>query len=287
MTAAEPAPESAPVPTLIDPATVAIIAGGGSLPGVLAAALPGALVCAPMGVATALPAERFHFERLVPFLDQLVDRGITTVVLGGAIQRPRLDPALFDAATAQLVPRLVAAMQGGDDATLRAMIAIIEEAGLQVRGAGVVVPDLLPGPGVLGAVRPGPADAVDVARAAMIVAALGAVDVGQGAVVAQGLCLAVEALPGTDVMLAQVARDAARLRPDPAGARGVLFKAPKPGQDWRVDLPAIGPDTVAGAAAAGLGGIAWQAGGVMVLDRAALVAAADAAGVFLWAWAPE
>ena len=73
------------------------------------------------------------------------------------------------------------------------------------------------------------------------------------------------------------------LRPDPGGARGVFYKAPKPGQDRRIDLPALGPDSVAQAAAAGLAGIAWEADGVILLDRDAMVAAADAAGLFLWA----
>ena len=200
----------------------------------------------------------------LPFLDLLHDRGVGAVVFAGAVRRPRLDPALFDPATAQLVPRLVAAMQGGDDAALREVIAIFEDAGLAVLGAEALAPGLVPGAGVLTAARPSAADAVDVARAAGIVAALGAADVGQGAVVAQGLCLAVEALPGTDAMLDWVATVAGGLRPDPEGARGVLYKAPKPGQDRRVDLPALGPDTVRRAAEAGLAGIALEAGGVPV-----------------------
>ena len=72
----------------------------------------------------------------------------------------------------------------------------------------------------------------------------------------------------------------------PGGRRGVLYKAPKPGQDWRMDLPAIGPATVAAAAAAGLAGVAVQAGGVLILDREATVAAADDAGLFLWGASP-
>ena len=143
----------------------------------------------------------------------------------------------------------------------------------------------MPGPGVLcGAVTD--ADRRDATRAAEIVAVLGVADVGQACVVAQGLCLAVEALPGTDAMLDFVALTGAGLRPDPNGARGLLYKAPKPGQDRRIDLPALGPATVAKAAEAGLAGIAWEAGGVMLLDRAATVAAAELAGLFLWSRAP-
>lgn len=263
---------------------IAIIAGAGALPGAVAAALGDAVVFAPEGVDCALPAERFRFERLVPFLRHLVDDGVTAVVLAGAMTRPRLDPALFDPATAQLVPRLLAAMQAGDDATLREVIAVIEEAGLEVLGIEAVAPALIPGPGVLGAVQPDDADRRNAARAAAIVAALGAADVGQGCVVAQGLCLAAEALPGTDAMLDWVAAVAGALRPP--GARGVIYKAPKPGQDRRADLPALGPVTVRKAAAAGLAGVVWQAGGVLVLDRAAMVAEADRLGLFLWSREP-
>ncbi len=260
----------------------AIIAGAGRLPAAVARALNAPMVCAlegfvPDGVAVDLV---FRVERLVPFFRALQDAGVTTVTFAGAVQRPRLDPALFDAATAQLVPRLLAAMAQGDDATLRAVIALFGEAGFAVAGTAQIAPALVPGAGVLcGAV--GPQDQADATRAAAIVAALGAVDVGQGCVVAQGLCLAVEALPGTDAMLAGVAGMPAALRP--IGARGLFYKAPKPGQDMRVDLPALGPETVARVAKAGLGGIVWQAGGVICLDLPEMIRAATDAGLFLWA----
>lgn len=262
---------------------IAVIAGRGGLAAVVAAALDHPLVAALEGFAPdgLVPDLMFRVERLVPFLDHLSDQGVTRVVFAGAVQRPRLDPALFDPATARLVPQLLAAMQGGDDAALRGVIALFEEAGLEVVGVDQVAPDLVPGPGILaGAVTDG--DRRDAARAAAIVQALGAADVGQGAVVAQGLCLGVEALPGTDALLDFVARTGSALRPDPKGPRGLLYKAPKPGQDRRVDLPAMGPGTVARAAAAGLAGLAWEAGGILLLDRAATIAAAEEAGLFLW-----
>lgn len=267
----------------------AIIAGTGALPGHLAAALPEAarLLASPEGLAVDLPADplRFRIERLVPFLDHLAGEGVTRVAFAGAMRRPRLDPEMFDARTAQLVPRLLAAMGQGDDAALRAVIGLFEEFGFEVVAAQALAPDLVPGPGVIcGA--PTEADRADAARAAAVVAGLGALDLGQGAVVAQGLCLAVETLPGTDAMLDFVARAGAALRPDPKGARGVLYKAPKPGQDRRADLPAIGPETVRGASVAGLAGIAWEAGGAMLITPDATRAAAEAAGLFLWAREP-
>lgn len=269
----------------------AIIAGTGPLPGLLATALAGAgedFVLAEMeGFPAAVPGRtplRFRLERLVPFLDHLAGLGVARVVFAGAIRRPRIEAELFDPRTAMLVPQILAALRSGDDGALKAAIAIFEDAGFTVAGADALVPDLVPGPGLL-AGQPSAADEADVTRAAAIVAALGGMDVGQGAVVAQGLCLAVETLPGTDAMLAFVAAQAG-LRPDPAGARGVLYKAPKPGQDRRADLPMLGTGTLRAAHGAGLAGIAWQAGGVILADRAAMVAEAERLGLFLWSRAP-
>ena len=261
--------------------TLALIAGVGRLPGVLA---PRAgLVCAlegfaPEGVAVDVT---FRLERLGALFDVLRRAGVETVCFAGAVRRPAIDPARLDPVTAALAPRLAAAMAAGDDHTLRLVLAIFEEQGFSVRGAAEIAPALLPEPGLLGRVAPDARDEVDAARAAAVVAALGAADVGQGAVVAQGQVLAVEALPGTDWMLGSIT-ELGTLRPDPARGRGLLLKAPKPGQDRRVDLPAVGPRTLEGAARAGLGGLVIEAGGVLLLDREAAVEAADRAGLFLW-----
>lgn len=262
----------------------AIIAGAGRLPAALAAGMaePPLVAAldgfAPEGLTVDL---RFRVERLVPFLRALERDGVGQVIFAGAVTRPRLDPALLDEATASLLPRLMAAMAQGDDATLRVVIELFEESGLSVIGVDQAAPALLPGAGVL-AGSPTSRDEADAARAAAIVAALGAVDVGQGAVVAQGLCLGVEALPGTDALLAQVAGIGA-LRPDPALGRGVFYKAAKPGQDRRIDLPTIGPETLRGVAGAGLGGVVFEAGSVICLELDELRRLAGELGLFLWA----
>ena len=260
--------------------TLAMIAGTGALPAALLQALPQRpYICALHGFAPSVqPDLTFRLERLVPLLHALQDRGITEVVFAGGVQRPRLDPSLFDPATAQLVPRLLAAMQAGDDGTLREILGIFEDHDLTIRAIPDIAPALLPGPGLL-AGHLTPRDEADAARAADIVAALGAVDVGQGACVAQGQCLAVEALPGTDAMLQSVA---AMQRPDPAQGRGLYYKAAKPGQDRRIDLPTIGPQTLALTAAAGLGGVAFQADAVICLDLPVMIQQAQALGLFLW-----
>ena len=275
------------------PAT-ALIAGTGALPVLLAQRLeaegaPFLLAEMEGHPAEARPGwrvEAFCIEQLALLFERLHEAGMARVVFAGAVARPEIDPTRIDPKTAQFLPRLVAAFQQGDDALLRTVIALFEEAGFEVVGAEAIAPELVPGEGVLTTAQPSDADRKDAARAAEIVTAIGGLDVGQGAVVAQGLCLAVETLPGTDAMLRWVADVAADMRPDPAGARGVFYKAPKPGQERRVDLPAIGPETITAAARAGLAGVVIEAGGVMILDREATLAEAERAGLFLWARSP-
>ncbi|MFV0292538.1 MAG: LpxI family protein [Paracoccus sp. (in: a-proteobacteria)] len=259
----------------------AIIAGQGALAPAVASILDNPVVAALEGFAPPIPHQTFRLERLVPFFDWLGEQEVSRVIFAGAVRRPRLDPEAFDPRTASLVPRILTAMQSGDDAALREVIALFEESGFEVVGTADIAPDLVPGPGILVG-EPTAADIADADCAARIVQGLGALDLGQGAVVAQGLCLAVETLPGTAAMLDFVAghKD---MRPRPNGARGVFWKAPKPGQDRRIDLPAIGPDTVDQVVSAGLAGIAWEAGGVILLAPEKVRERARKAGIFLWA----
>jgi DUF1009 family protein len=263
----------------------AIIAGAGGLPAALVAALaerPHVAALDGFAPSGLVPDITFRVERLIPFLRHLEDAGVTRVCFAGAVQRPRLDPSLFDPDTAQIVPRLLAAMGQGDDATLREVLALFEEAGFALVGVADLAPALVPGPGLLAGTLT-PRDEKDAERAAAIVSALGRVDVGQGCVVQQGLCLAVEALPGTDAMLAAVASLPSTLRPDVGRGRGLFYKAPKDTQDRRIDLPTLGPATVRAVADTGLGGIVWQAGGVICLDLPEMIQEATARGLFLWA----
>ncbi len=257
---------------------LALIAGQGALPTAIVAALSRRpVICAVEGFAPeGLKVDRWiRLERLGSALRDLKAAGVRRVCFAGAIRRPKIDPAAIDAATLPLVPVLLKAMAAGDDAALRAVIGIFEDAGLEVVAAHEAAPGLLMGPGCPTRAQPAAQARDDAARAEAIIAAMGRADVGQSCAVLSGQALAVEGVFGTDWML-----DSLRARPD--GRGGILFKAPKPGQERRADLPVIGPGTVAGAQAAGLEGLVIEAGGVMVLDRARVIADCDAAGLFLW-----
>lgn len=208
-------------------------------------------------------------------LAALRTHGCQDVVMIGPVRRPSLLDLRPDAEGARILARIGRAIFAGDDGLLAAVIKVLGEEGFRVLGAHEVLRSALGQPGVLTRLRPDAQAMADIGRGVAVAQALGQADVGQGCVVQQGLVLAVEAVEGTDAMLAR----AAGLRR--AGPGGVLVKLVKPGQDRRADLPTIGPQTVRGAAAAGLRGVAFEAGGTILADTEATVAAADAAELFL------
>lgn len=216
----------------------------------------------------------FRIEQLGSFIAGLREAGVDEVCLAGAIGRPKLEPSLIDAQTMPLVPRMMQALQAGDDAALRIVLEIFEESGIRVVSAQEVVPGLLAIPAVG---TPDKQDLQDIEKAAFIHDAMADLDIGQGCVVARGQVLAVEAAPGTDWMLASLNAHFVR----PSG--GVFYKMYKKNQDLRVDMPTIGPDTVTAVARAGLNGIAVRQDGVLVLEADEMRARLEETGLFLTA----
>lgn len=265
-------------------AALGIIAGGGPFPGRVAAAAQAAgrpvFIIALRGFAEPTVIGQFPHVILrmgaaSDILAALRAHACTDLVLVGPVRRPSLLDLRPDADGARIMARIGRAAFTGDDGMLAAVVRVLGEEGFRVLGAHEVLTEAVGGAGMLGQAAPDAAAMADVERGAQVVRALGLVDVGQGCVVQQGIVLAVEAIEGTDAMLA---RAAGLARPGPGG---VLVKLVKPGQDRRADLPTIGPRTVSAAADAGLRGIAYEAGGTLITDRAACIAEADARGLFL------
>ncbi len=199
---------------------------------------------------------------------------VSDVVMAGPMTRPALRDLRLDPLSVKILAKAGAAASG-DDGLLRAIVGTLEGAGFCVLGIDDVLGELLAPLGAYGRHTPDAQAERDIARGVAVARVLGAQDVGQAVVVQQGLVLGVEAVEGTDRLLDRCA-DLRR-----AGPGGVLVKLRKPQQDARVDLPTIGVHTVERAAAAGLRGIAVQAGGALVVDRPAVAGAADAAGLFV------
>ncbi len=207
-------------------------------------------------------------------LKHLRDAGVEELVMAGGVHRPSLAALRPDPWVAKVFAKTVGRALG-DDGLLSALVTALEDEGFRMVGADDLVSDLLAPQGLLGTIAPEAEAKADIALGIDVALGLGALDVGQAVVVQQGLVLGVEAAEGTDAL---IERCAGLRRPGPGG---VLVKVKKPGQERRVDLPTIGVPTVTGASAAGLSGIAVEAGGTLVMDRAAVAEAADKLGVFV------
>jgi DUF1009 family protein len=263
-----------------------IIAGGGALPAHVAAAAAGGghdpFIVALKGFAG--PAvERFphifvHAGQFARIFSELRRQGCTDIILIGSFSRPKLLKQRFDIGFVRALPRLINLLKKGDDGALRGVARMFEEQGFRVRGAHEIAPELLVPLGTLGGVSPSASHRAEIALGLEVLAALSPFDVGQAAVVAGRRVLAIEGAEGTDAMLSRCAT----LRKEPGHMRrGVLVKAPKIGQDMRLDIPAAGPRTVELVAAAGLAGIALAADAVLLAEQESTIAKADSLGIFV------
>jgi DUF1009 family protein len=268
---------------------LAILCGGGSFPGAVAEAVKRRgrrPVMFPLrGWADPAVVERYTHHwcaigQAGRFFRLARAEGCREAVFIGTLLRPALTQLRPDWYMLRLMPRIAAVFRGGDDRMLSGIAALFEEGGVRIVGVGEVAPDILVPQGLLGRHAPSERDRADIALGLKLIATLGSFDIGQAVVVADGHVVAVEASEGTDNMLLRVAqlRSEGRLT-KPVGV-GVLVKAPKPGQDRRFDLPAIGPRTIENVARAGLGGLAVAAGSAIVAEPDKMSAAADRAKIF-------
>ena len=274
---------------------LAIICGGGALPFAVADAVmrrgrsvvlfPVRGWVDPQAVAR-YPHHFIDIGRYGRFHRQATAAGCRELVMIGTVLRPALRDIRFDWAALRELPAIIRMFRGGDNHLLSILARLFEKRGFRFVGAHEVAPEILMPQGAIGRREPSARDRTDIARGVALLSAIGPFDVGQGVVVADDYVLAVEAAEGTDRMLARIAelRSEGRVRSSPG--TGVLVKMPKPAQDQRFDLPAIGPATVAGAARAGLAGIALLAGATIVAEPAEVGAAADRAGIFVTGIAP-
>jgi len=202
--------------------------------------------------------------------------GVERLTMVGSVRRPSLLQFWPDLVMLGVMIRIGwRALFGGDDALIKAVIPVVEAKGFDVVAIEEVLPDLLAVEGCYGRIVPDADAERDIALGIKAAREVGRADVGQGAIVEQGAVLARENAAGTDAMLARLTDR------DRDGPGGVLVKVAKPGQQRKVDLPTIGANTVERVAAAGLRGIAIEAGSALVVDRENVAATADDAGIFV------
>lgn len=269
---------------------IGVVAGGGAMPFAVADSLVARglqpVLFALRGACDPVRVERFrHHWISVGQLGRATRlfraEKCRDLVFIGTVVRPALSEIRLDWGTLRVIGRVLAAFRGGDDHLLSGIGDILEQDGFRMVGIKDVAPDLLMPEGFLTRAAPDENAIADIARGREVLHALSPYDIGQAVVVIDGHVVGVEDIEGTDGLLARVARLRGEGRIRAKAMRGVLVKAPKSGQDLRFDLPTVGLQTVEGAAVAGLAGIAIVAGNTIVAEPQAMIAAADAAGVFV------
>ncbi len=268
---------------------IALIAGGGKLPHEV---IKGALeknykvfIAAINGFSNIndfrQPASSFSLGELGKLLKTFKQHKCTHVVFAGNISRPDFSTLKPDLYGLKFLPRAVKAASQGDDALLKFIISIFETEGFIVIAPQDLCLSTVVPKGILGSIAPDKSHAEDIDKALEIAAMIGASDIGQGAVVANGLVLAVEAQEGTDNMLIRVAALPKEIRGDRTRQIGVFAKRLKPSQEERIDLPTVGVKTVELASKAGLAGIVVEANKAFVLDMESVIETADKLGIFI------
>ncbi len=261
-----------------------LLAGGGELPRAIAL---GARAAGREVFVVALdqagdwtndfPHDRSSMGRVGHTLRLLRAHGCKELVFAGYVARPNFFKLRYDLKGLSWFPPVLWGMRKGDNTLLDVMVGLFEREGLKVISVADIAPWLQIPIGPLGTVAPTPRDDSDIAIAMAHARKQGARDIGQAVIVRGGEILAVEKHSGTDAMLTALPKQ---------NHAGILAKALKPQQTGKTDLPTIGVATVEKAAAAGLAGIAIEANTALVLDKAAVAAAADARGLFVTAVAP-
>ena len=265
-----------------------ILAGGGNLPREVAEQATASgfdvHVVAIDGEADAdfsqFSVSRVNWGAIGKMVSSFRAKDISDLIIVGSVTRPDIRAVKPDLGFFRSLPKIfqiVAA--GGDDSTLRKVISFFESHGFKIRGVPDVAPSLLIGSGPFGAHTASETDHKDIAIGFDIVRRLGMFDVGQGIVVNDGVIEAIEGAEGTDKMLHRVAH--MRVTKFAKSQRGVLIKRPKPGQELRVDLPTIGPDTATLASRAGLAGIAVLQNATIAARREDLIVAANESELFI------
>lgn len=207
-------------------------------------------------------------------VDALRSAQVRDIVMVGGMTRPTFKELSLDFMGTKWLTTL-GFKAFGDDGLLGGIVGLLEKEGFHVVGVHTIVRDLLTQKGTLGRHHPSTDQLTDIKRGWSVAKILGQVDVGQAAVVQNGLVLAVEGIEGTQAL---IERSVSLKR---AGSKPILVKVSKPQQERRVDLPTVGPNTIDQLVAAGFGGIALEAGGTLMVHSTEVIAKADAAGLFV------
>ena len=226
-------------------------------------------------------AKRFHWISLGELsrgIELLHQENVKRAVMAGQVKHNKIFSSIRpDWRLAKLLFSLPAK---NTDSLIGAVARVLEDEGIELVDSTKFLGPLLPAPGILTQRAPDAAESADIEYGRQVARQIAGLDLGQTVVVRDRACVAVEAMEGTDETIERAARIA-------GGQKLVVVKVSKPRQDMRFDVPVVGLKTIEVMHRSNATALAIDAGRTLLFDRAALIRAADEAGMAIQAFAPD
>ncbi len=225
-------------------------------------------------------AKRVHWVSLGELsktIEVMHQEGVTQAVMAGQVKHNKIFSSIRP--DWKLAKLLFSLPRKNTDALIGAVARVLEEEGIRLVDSTLFLKPLVPEAGVLTRRAPNEHEAEDIAYGRGIAQQIAGMDIGQTVVIANRACIAVEAMEGTDEVIARAARIA-------AGKPLVVVKVSKPGQDMRFDVPVVGLPTIEQMRTAGATALAVDAGRTLLFDRNKLIELADATEISIQAFPP-
>jgi len=225
-------------------------------------------------------ARRVHWVSLGELsktIELMHQEGVLQAVMAGQVKHNKIFSAIRP--DWKLAKLLLSLPRKNTDTLIGAVARVLEDDGIRLVDSTLFLKPLLPEAGVLTRRAPNEHEAEDIAYGLGVARHIAEIDIGQTVVIADRACVAVEAMEGTDEVIARAARIA-------AGRPLVVVKVSKPGQDMRFDVPVVGLPTIEQMKSTGATALAVDAGRTLLFDRTQLIERAEAAGIAILAVPP-
>ena len=223
------------------------------------------------------PCHWISLGQLSKLIEICKSEKITQIMMCGQVKHAKIFSSIVP--DWRLVKLLASIDTKNTEGLIGGVAKVLGDEGIELVDSTLLLKDLLAPEGVLTSRKPNPEELRDIEYGRKIAGALAAVDIGQSVAIAERACVAVEAMEGTDAML----RRAALLV---EGKPLRLVKASRRRRHMLFDVPVIGPRTISVMAETNTTALAIDAGNTLLIDRAELIAAADASGITILASGP-
>jgi DUF1009 family protein len=234
--------------------------------------------------AAADPQIRVHWMSLGE-LSKLIEtfqaEGVARAVMAGQVKHKQIFSSIRP--DWRLAKLLMSLRTRNTDMLLGAVAKVLGDEGIELISSTAYLEPLLAKPGVMTRRAPSETEERDIAYGLTVARAVAGYDLGQTVVVAAQACVAVEAMEGTDATIARAGELFRTLEGEASTLERALtvVKVAKPNQDMRFDVPVVGLATIETMRAAGATCLVVEAGRTLLFDLAAMVTAADEAGIAL------